>query len=770
MSLIEDNKQFINGKLEYICPESGLKVLELEKYSNFLFDKDYYFRIKKVGDSIIVVSNKGHASRSDLKKYYEIVENFIKEANVIEPLFEIRDMKNISGTIHTRDIKLQREYFEKNSHRYAGFALCNAPIWLRALTFAGFRSLNYPVHFNVFNNYREAVTSAVQLLALEKTNSSSFLENDGFISCDRWDFEDREKGVFYKAKIIPGQIMLISIGGNITSADTDTALKKLENIYEEGNFRNREFVKIVDYSSVKNATFFSRKNYAAGIFKLNQKFNSHPQTTYICGASKSIKIQILLYSKFIASETRFYSSLNDLFKKEKDSIFGYGFSNASDFLYNEIWNFRKSENDFINSSIVIGKVLSLKISGSIDKSDIEYYFNHILPEVFREGKLRNREISVIINLINKKSTYLKRYSFYKNLDHFLRKNRISVSCFYVSGLTLFSRMIISSKAAYNMLQIEFNRNTRHSIESIKNKISSNKIDKENLIEVSDNDIMEINNFCGSLLWINRDADEHNFVSDGNPLSPLVETLEVVKKDIIELRNSEKQEKNKLESIFESIQAGIVIVEKKSHHILYMNNTAAEYAEVSRDEMIGKKCHLLICPAMEGNCPITDLGRTIENEDRVLLKKDGSNLSILKSVKNFTYDGKECLLETFIDISERKKAEEQLSIIKKALDSSDEAVMILKANNKKVYYNSKFLDLFEFSPDEIEQTNYKQMYASDDTAKMIDGKILTFGKWHGEVEMKTKSGRIFPVYSRVDSIYNNKGEVLAYIAIITESKN
>jgi signal transduction histidine kinase/CheY-like chemotaxis protein len=54
--------------------------------------------------------------------------------------------------------------------------------------------------------------------------------------------------------------------------------------------------------------------------------------------------------------------------------------------------------------------------------------------------------------------------------------------------------------------------------------------------------------------------------------------------------------------------------------------------------------------------VCDLGSTVDRSERVLLRADGTRMPILKSVKRTRMDGREKLLECFLDLTERNRAE------------------------------------------------------------------------------------------------------------------
>ena len=128
----------------------------------------------------------------------------------------------------------------------------------------------------------------------------------------------------------------------------------------------------------------------------------------------------------------------------------------------------------------------------------------------------------------------------------------------------------------------------------------------------------------------------------------------------ELRDNAEQ----LENIINHLQTGILIIEADTHKILEVNPVAAELIGTSRDKIIGQICHKFVCPADNNKCPITDLGQVMDRSERELIKSDGERIPILKSVTAFNYRGREHLIENFIDISERKRIEEERQRVEK----------------------------------------------------------------------------------------------------------
>jgi len=155
-------------------------------------------------------------------------------------------------------------------------------------------------------------------------------------------------------------------------------------------------------------------------------------------------------------------------------------------------------------------------------------------------------------------------------------------------------------------------------------------------------------------------------------------------DITERKKAEdalQESEGRLKTILETSQVGIAIIDAETHKIIDINPKALEMVDASKEQVVGHICHKHICPAEKGRCPITDLGQTIDRSERVLLKISGEEIPILKSVIPVTLNGHKCLLESFMDITERKKAEERIEHLNKVLSTIGKVnALMVKENN------------------------------------------------------------------------------------------
>ena len=133
-------------------------------------------------------------------------------------------------------------------------------------------------------------------------------------------------------------------------------------------------------------------------------------------------------------------------------------------------------------------------------------------------------------------------------------------------------------------------------------------------------------------------------------------------DITERKRAEEalQESETLQrTLLASLPAGVIIVDPKTRVIEKVNDAASALFGAPMEYIVGHRCHAFLCPASEGACPICDLRKEVDNAEKEMLCADGSRCPVLKSVKRVQIHGQEKLLECFLDITDRKKAEEAL---------------------------------------------------------------------------------------------------------------
>ena len=159
-----------------------------------------------------------------------------------------------------------------------------------------------------------------------------------------------------------------------------------------------------------------------------------------------------------------------------------------------------------------------------------------------------------------------------------------------------------------------------------------------------------------------------------------------------------------QAIFDGIETGVLIIDPKTHRIADANPVALRLIGTSREETVGAVCHRFVCPAEAGRCPVTDLGQTVDNSERVLLTAGDERRSIIKTVRPVELDGHQYLLESFFDVTKQKRSEKALeqrtSYLNTLIETNPLGTVVLDKDERVEMSNSAFEDLFLFSREEL----------------------------------------------------------------------
>ncbi|MBU4268363.1 MAG: PAS domain S-box protein [Acidobacteria bacterium] len=146
-------------------------------------------------------------------------------------------------------------------------------------------------------------------------------------------------------------------------------------------------------------------------------------------------------------------------------------------------------------------------------------------------------------------------------------------------------------------------------------------------------------------------------------------------DLKELRESEQW--NKL--ILSTVLSGVMVIDAATRTIVEVNDTTLKLIGLPKEQVIGSVCHRFVCPAEEKKCPVLDLGKEVDSSEKILLSAAGEKeRNIIKTVVPVRVQNRKYLIESFVDISERKQAESQREAALEALREREEQQQLILA--------------------------------------------------------------------------------------------
>jgi PAS domain S-box-containing protein len=141
-----------------------------------------------------------------------------------------------------------------------------------------------------------------------------------------------------------------------------------------------------------------------------------------------------------------------------------------------------------------------------------------------------------------------------------------------------------------------------------------------------------------------------------------------------------------------------VIDADTRKIVEVNETGLTLIGLAKEQVVGSVCHRFVCPAEKKNCPVLDLGKDIDLSEKILLTADGKQKDIIKTVVPITRHGHRYLIESFVDISARKRAEEELKKRNQYIESILDNMPIGFAANTiddgvAIYMNDNFTNIY-----------------------------------------------------------------------------
>lgn len=126
-----------------------------------------------------------------------------------------------------------------------------------------------------------------------------------------------------------------------------------------------------------------------------------------------------------------------------------------------------------------------------------------------------------------------------------------------------------------------------------------------------------------------------------------------------------------------------------------------------------------------------------------------------------------------DISARRHAEEQLRLAAKVFDRSGEAIVITDPNAVIVTVNEAFTRITGYTLAEAVGQPVSILRSGRQTKAFYAGMwnaLKEEGFWQGEILNRRKNGEIYPEWLTINTVYDEDGRVLNYIAIFSDITN
>lgn len=264
-------------------------------------------------------------------------------------------------------------------------------------------------------------------------------------------------------------------------------------------------------------------------------------------------------------------------------------------------------------------------------------------------------------------------------------------------------------------------------------------------------------------------------------------FDIIARDITEKKIAEIQlnERNEfIEMVLENIHTGLVVSKIETKEIILVNNKFERIFGYSKDQI--KYFYQILDNGILNNVDYLEelklkIYDGIKLHDYSKLKYDNIRIISANGVEKYItlsiipiYD-QDIFISSIEDITYKKKAEEQILKLSRAVEQSPISVVITSIDGNIEYVNPKFEDVTGYSLGEVVGKNPRILSSGlkrpSDYKELWDT-ILSGNDWTGEFQNKKKSGEFFWVSALISPVKDTEGKTIYFLALqedITERK-
>ena len=210
-------------------------------------------------------------------------------------------------------------------------------------------------------------------------------------------------------------------------------------------------------------------------------------------------------------------------------------------------------------------------------------------------------------------------------------------------------------------------------------------------------------------------------------------------------------------------------------ILYANPAAVKlFGAASAQELLSKTTPELIHADSQAAQAarmkrIAEGAAALEMVELKFVRFDGQPIEVQIQGTSVAYDGAPAILVSMLDITEHKRAEQELRIAATAFESQ-QGMTITNAQRVILRVNNAFVKITGYSAEEAVGQNPRLLSSGRHDSAFYAGMTQSLerqGTWQGEIWNRRKNGEVYPEWLTISAVKDEAGLVSHYVAIFND---
>lgn len=274
----------------------------------------------------------------------------------------------------------------------------------------------------------------------------------------------------------------------------------------------------------------------------------------------------------------------------------------------------------------------------------------------------------------------------------------------------------------------------------------------------------------------RRIENEFFYGDGSSswfelsIQPVPEGLFILSIDITEQKLAQERLRSAAQqwlTTFNAMRDGVALLDA-DRKVVRCNQALCDLTGKTMEELVGQVC----CKVIHGvdgplmHCPVTRSARTKHRE--VLEIQIGTQWLVL--IADPILDAQNHItgfVHLVGDITERKRAEQQINYQAYLLSNVNDAVMASDENFMLTSWNRTAQQMYGWSEEEVLGKNGEDLLQPDFidiTSEEIEKQLMTEGSFLAEAMQLRKDGTKIPVEIRMNALYDEAGKMNGYVSV------